>query len=495
MIERDLAEKDLFTCAAYMAERIDSADGHAEALTKITAKLAAKGEVDLAAGLADEIHDPHTRDGCLADIAVRCAEFEDDEYGFQLVEAIEEYGFQQQALTGIAIKQAERGSYEEALNTAEGLDDDSVAKAEIAIRHIRLGEIDAAREILDSIPFPTVKVQVLNEMSAYSLIQEHKARAVELLDESLAEADSIEFAQEKIQSLIDLAWRFSEMGQSEKAFNSLNSALEVSETLETRFRDPVLAQLALGFVRAGNEKLSEKCLKPIDDLQHKADAYMNIALEYFTNGNTEKALETLEESHETLKSQPGREVRSSNARFTLFASIAIRFAQFGKPERGLEIANNNPDEGPRLSALSQIAAICTARGEELQSKQALNSIDDNGVKVFALIGMSDAAQKANLREKSVQFLDAAYHLTEEVAQLPSRSQALNEIALRCIEHHQTDKAKTILHENLEIISTILDDTQRTLAVSNISEVYENAGFEVNEAETKIIQEMLKRKMY
>jgi len=109
--------------------------------------------------------------------------------------------------------------------------------------------------------------------------------------------------------------------------------------------------------------------------------------------------------------------------------------------------------------------------------------------------MSDAAQKANLREKSVQFLDAAYHLTEEVAQLPSRSQALNEIALRCIEHHQTDKAKTILHENLEIISTILDDTQRTLAVSNISEVYENAGFEVSEAETKIIQEMLKRKMY
>ena len=86
-ISRDEAESDLLACAAYIAESIESADGHAEATSAVVQRYLAKGEVDLAAELANSVDDPFTRDRLLIHVAEKCAQADDDEYARQLVEA------------------------------------------------------------------------------------------------------------------------------------------------------------------------------------------------------------------------------------------------------------------------------------------------------------------------------------------------------------------------------------------------------------------------
>ncbi|MCA1589648.1 MAG: hypothetical protein LC734_04510, partial [Acidobacteria bacterium] len=80
LISWEDAETDLLSCAAYLAERIKSRDGHAVAMAAVIPRYLAKGKVDLAAELANKIDDPFTRDRLLTAVADKCAELDDDDY-------------------------------------------------------------------------------------------------------------------------------------------------------------------------------------------------------------------------------------------------------------------------------------------------------------------------------------------------------------------------------------------------------------------------------
>ncbi|MBC7797769.1 MAG: hypothetical protein H7Z37_12925, partial [Pyrinomonadaceae bacterium] len=165
MIEPEQARNDLMMCAAFVAERIRSADGHAEAISDIARRFAIKGELDLAASLADTISDPHARDIALSEIAIICVDFDDTDYGLQLVEAIDEQGLQQFALSSIAIRQAKRGDVSGALQTASTAEDAAMIYGSIAVNLSATDELQA-REIAERIEFPIIRTQFFNELAA-----------------------------------------------------------------------------------------------------------------------------------------------------------------------------------------------------------------------------------------------------------------------------------------------------------------------------------------
>src|SRR3982751_3566011 len=102
-ISRDDAEQDLLTAAAFLAENIKSADGHAEAMKAIVPIYLAAGNVDLAAELANGVTEPYSRDRLLIQVAEKCAALDDDEYASQLADAIEDDGMRGQAIERIAL--------------------------------------------------------------------------------------------------------------------------------------------------------------------------------------------------------------------------------------------------------------------------------------------------------------------------------------------------------------------------------------------------------
>jgi hypothetical protein len=491
-INLERAEANPFDCAAFVGERIRGADGRAEAIAVIASRYAAKGELDLAAQLADSIQDPHGRDIALVEIAARCAEFNDDEYGVQLVEAIEEYGFQQQALAAIGVKQAERGSFEEALETANSLDDGFTTLGEIALRFARRGEMHRAEEIIYQIDFPTVRVQVLNEFASIKI--NNGETADDVLAESQTQAEQIEFAEERIQLLLEIAARRIEAKQNEQAFAILETVKQLSSSLESRFRDQILTQTSALYAHAGNFEQAERILAPVADKQQTALAHAAIALEYKAAGETEKSIASLEESYAVLKSQREREIRDSRARFSLMATLAVRFAQFGRFERAIETAIENPIEEMRSSALGQIAAVCAANGRGDIAAQAVNAIEDLAARSLALVLVSDGEIKNGDAEKSLQTLSEAHLLAEEVEQLPARSTVLNDIAIRFVERGDRERAGEVLRENLETIRLILDETQQAISLANTAEIYDRFDLELTDAEREILRMIIRKKL-
>lgn len=491
-INLERAETNPFDCAAFIGERIGGADGRAEAISVIASRYAAKGELDLAAQLADSIQDPHGRDIALVEIAGRCAEFNDDEYGVQLAEAIEEYGFQQQALAAIAVKQAERGALDEALETANSLDDGLTTLGEIALRFARRGETERAAEIINQIDFPTVRVQVLNEFASIKI--NNGETADDVLSESQAETEQIEFVEERIQLLLEIAARRIEAKQNEPAFEILETVKQLSSNLESRFRDQILTQTSALYAHAGDFEQAERVLEPVEDKQQTALAQAAIALEHKAAGEAEKAFASLEESYAVLKSQREREIRDSRARFNLMASLAVRFAQFGRFERAIEIALENPIEEMRSSALGQIAAVCAANGRDELARQAVNAVEDLAARSLALVLVSDGEIKNGDAEKSLQTLAEAHLLAEEVEQLPARSAVLNDIAVRFVERGDRERAREVLRENLETIRVILDETQQAISLANAAEIYDRFDLELTDAEREILRMIIRKKL-
>ncbi len=72
LISTGEASTDLLACAAFIAEDIKNHDVHASAMMTIVPLYLERGDVDLAAELANTIDDPFTRDKLLSAVAEKC---------------------------------------------------------------------------------------------------------------------------------------------------------------------------------------------------------------------------------------------------------------------------------------------------------------------------------------------------------------------------------------------------------------------------------------
>jgi len=486
------AENNLLSCAAFLAENIKSSAGYGEAMKEIVPRYLEKGEVDLAAQFADAIDDPFVRDRLLMLTAEKCAAIDDDEYAFQLVESIEDYGLQAQARERIALQKSVKNEFDKSLKIAETLEHADDALAGIAVHQAAKGEETNALETIEKIDFANSKVNAFQNIALFNLQKGETVKAVEHLDKAVAAAESIEFAEEKIRALANIGNLFIEADRRDKSIETFDQAKHLAEKLNNFHRDYHLAAVALGFLRAGSLELADRTLDLVTDKMQIASCLNGFAQIFWSNGEKEEALETLEEAYAILKSQRDAETRDSRAKFQVFSAIAVQFARFEKAERAIEIAQENVDETEKMSALASIAQVCTLQGRGELARQSINAIRDDAQRMFALIGVSDAKNKLNEKEKAVEFLNEAAALGETVSQIASRSSAYNELSARFQKYGESERAREISSENLKIISQIRDESSRAVALSQLADVYEQAEFTLNDAEKNILQTMIQK---
>ena len=456
-ISRQDAESNLLDCAAYLAERINSVEGHAEAIAAVVSQYLAAGNVDLAAELANTVDDPFTRDRLLIAVAEKCAAIDDDEYAVQLAEAVEEPGLQSQAFERIGLRKAAKNEFEKAREIASRMADPDPVLAAIAVRKSSLGLETEALETIEDIEhagsavtaFVDIAVQHLNDLDAEG--------TVKFLDLAREEAGDIEHTEERARAYIDIGNGFTEAGRNDRAIETFDKAKATAETLDNMHRDAFLSLVAQGFARAGSVDLADRALDLVADKTHIASTLLGFSREYWKKDERGEAIEALEEAYAILESQHERETRDHKARFRLFTSIAAQFAGFEKGERGIEIAERIQDEGERTAALTQIAAILTARKEDEQARHAFRAITEDGDRVFALISMSDSKEKNEDRSGAIELLDEAAHLTDAVPQLTLRASAYSEIGKRMREFGRQERANELFGNALDTISQIRDE--------------------------------------
>ncbi len=491
-ISRNQAGSDLLSAAAFLAENIKSADGHAEAMKSIVPLYLVKGNVDLAAELSNSVAEPFSRDKLLILVAEKCTQIDDDEYALQLVDAIEDHGLQAQAFERIALEMASKGKLNEARETGNSLVHPDFVQAGIAVRQSSDGDAAAALATIEGIDFASARVSALQQIAAANIESGDTAKATDLLELAVESAKDIEHDEERIRALCDTGNLFTEAKRSDKAVETFETASLFAELLDNIHRDFFFVNCALGFLYAGNIEIADRTLDLVTDKTQMASALLGFARESWKKGEKDEAVETLDEAFEIIKSQREIETRDSRARNGLLTSISVQFVAFGKTERGLEAAeeNKNPDE--RTSALSQIAHILTAQKHEEFARQTLNMITDDAGRLFALISVADAKEKLGEPEAAVAFLEEAAMLAETVPQLAARSDALNEIAARFADHGQIESAHTYLLDSLAVIYEIRDESSQSAALAGLSTIYEHTGLEIGDAEKSVIASMLRK---
>lgn len=486
------AEANLFRAATYLAENVGSSDGYAEALKEIVAHYVADKDVDTAAQLADTVDDPFVRDRLLLLVAEKCAELDDDEYALQLVEAIEENGFQSVARERLAMRKAAIGEFDKAFELAETLQHSSDALSVIAVEQSARDLNEESEKTLSRIEFPYAKVNALLSIAANYEAGDEREKAKASIVKAVEAAADIEFPEEKIRALQEASTHFTQISVNDKAIETLAKAREEAELLDGVHRENILSQIALGFLRAGSLDLAERTLDLIGDKVLIASTLAGYSVNFDEKGDRDDALETLEEAYQILKSQSDREVRSSQDKFNLFGMISVLFAKYDKTERALEIAVGIREDGARYHALSQIAQVFALLENDDAAHQALNLIDEDSERLFAYINLSDVKRKAEKNVEALNYLKEAYSHCADVPQLPARSLAYNQIARRFHILDDSETARAVAHENLETISRIRDESARAVSLLHLADVYKAMDFELNDDERGVLQTMLRK---
>ena len=490
-ISEERAGNDLLDCAAFIAERIKSSDGRAEAMKAIIPLYLARGLVDLAAELANGIDDPHVRDRLLMRVATKCAETDDDEYALQLVAAIEDHGLQQQAFEEVALTKAEKQQFDSAREIASSMSHPDFVYAGIAVNRAAAGSDIEADATLGEIEFPAARVTALLQIAAKRIVDNKTENAVATLEKADDACEEIEHAEEKIRLLTEVGNAFIAAGRKDKAIEMFDAARSHAEALDNVHRDSLLVGCAIGFLRAGSSELCDRTLDLVTDKTQMSSALLEIARDEWRCENRDDAIDTLDEAHQILKSQRDIETRDSRGRNALMTAIAVQFAGFSKPERGIEIAESNDDPDQRVSALSQIAQILTMQNAEDEARQTLNLIEDDANRAFCLIAMSDVVQKESV-EAAASLLNEAAELAKTAPQLALGSNALTEIAARFAAIGQQESARAISLDNLAIISKIRDESSRAAALAALSEVCRDANLELGDGEKQNIAPILSK---
>lgn len=491
-ISTERAGNDLLDCAAFLAERAKSAEGHAEAMAEIVPRYLAKGDVDLAAELANAISDPFSRDRLLIAVAEKCAEIDDDEYALQLADSIEDHGLRAQAFERLALVKAAKSLHEQAVEIAATMEHPDIVYAGIAVNQAVTGNDAAADEVLAGIDFPTARANALQQIAASHLREDKKEKAAESLDAALVAVGEIEHDEERLRALCDIGNLYNDAGRKDKAIETFDRARTDAELLSNMHRDYFLVNCALGFLYAGSEEISDRTLDLVTDKTQMALALLGIARDQWRKENKDDALDSLDEAYEILRSQRDIETRDSRARNGAMSSIAVQFAGFGKHERAIEIAQENPDPAEQMGSLTQIAKVQVSNGEDELARQTVNAIEEDSVRLFALLAISDAKAKREEQEASIDLLDEAAELAETVPQFASRSAVLNDIAARYFQHGLAEKARSVTLENLDIIAKIRDESSQAASLAAIADIYSVPAIELGDEEREHLGRLVRK---
>jgi tetratricopeptide (TPR) repeat protein len=491
-ISRTDAESDLTSAAAYLAERVTSVDGHAEAMSAVVPLYLQKENVDLAAELANTVDDPYTRDRLLILVAEKCAEMSDDEYAMQLADAVEDEGLRSRGFERVALLQAARGDFDSAHKISDKMMHSDSVLAGIAIQQAAKGLESDAIETIGEIGFPGAAVTAYHEMASESLQHDNAERAVAYLESAVERANDIEHDEEKARALCDIGNAFIEAGRNDRAVETFDKAKATAEAIEGMHRDGFLALAALGFLHAGSLEFADRTLDLVVDKTQIASCLLGYSREFWRKNEHDEAIESLEESLAILESQHERETRDSRARFRLFTQIAAQFAGFEKGERAIEIAEKIKDEAERIAALSQVAAILTLRKEDEQARHAYRAIEGDGDRVFALIGMSDAKEKNGEREGALELLKEAAALAETVPQLTFRASGYAEIARRLMAHGEESRATEAFRQALDTIAQIRDSSAQASSLASLAQIAAEKEIELDGSLKPVLQTLTAR---
>lgn len=491
-ISRQRADEDILMAAAFMGERIRSAEGHADAIDKVVPQILAADDVDLAAELSNAIDDPFSRDRLLARVAVRCSELGDDEYALQLIEAIEDVGMRSIAIERCSLAKVAAGQLDAAIELSDAIAHPDNVYAAVAVAHYNEGRKAESDTVLDEIDFPTARVSAMLRMANAELEKEGFATAAELLTSAREHADEIEHDEERIAAMVEIGTGFIAAKRNDLAITTFADARDIATKIGVGHRDLFLSNCAIGFRTAGSVELAEETIEMLGDKTHIAATLLGFARESWRADDKETAVEDLDEAFEILKDQHERETRDSKTRNALMASIAAQFAGFGKAEKAIEVAEANDSDEQKVAALTQIAKVLDVKKETATADEATALIAEPSERTTALVSRAENLTENDDTASAIEMLERAENEAASIEQITALAESHLRIADRAVTAGSSPLASRNISSGLLAIAGILDPTTRASLIADIATIVKRGSLELTDADREVVYELIGR---
>jgi len=247
--------------------------------------------------------------------------------------------------------------------------------------------------------------QLVKSTSGLELAQSEATTGETSLECNRKEAETIKDAYSKAKALTEVAGKYIEAGQKDKAAEVLSQALQVAKTTNNIY---LLTEIGGKYIEAGqNNKASEvlsqalQVVKTIEDASSKANALTEIAGSYAAVGQKDQASEVLSQALQLVKTIKGAEDRNvfPNSS-TILQQIVGKYAAVGQYNQALQVAKTIKDAEYKVRTLVELAGSYAAVGQKnkaseilSQALQAAKTIKDADLKgtILEQISVSYAA--------------------------------------------------------------------------------------------------------
>ncbi len=490
----DYVSIEFLDAAERIAEKLHG-DAKAEVVSIIAGRYAKLALIDEALQLAETISDPFTRDNTLSEIAAASIATGTLDYVEASLELIDDPGNRSLAIEEIAVKYAEAGDLDQALELTDELDD-----ADPALRRIALAEGSyslGAVELASSITAPDLRASTLGQLAVLAYHSDYKSEAAELLAQCLQSAEEIEFSENRIYTLIGVASLYEDMGDTDKALETLVHALALtadfegmpSSGLSASFpRGEALTQLVESFARLGHFDQADRAAEQIDDPFQFAHASTKEAMEYFRAGQVDQALTLLSEALELALEEPVHGQQGMLVKDSLLAELAVGFARLGQLEKSLEVAGKLSSESQHFLALGLVGNECARTRNSPGMFQAAEAITNNHSLTSYWLGVTDVLTDSAQTELAQQTLLKAAESAQIIQAKSERAESLIEVAYRLARVNDS-KASKLFTLALDTISQ-LTDYEKAVSLLRLDERFKQLNRKLTEDERMLLKQVL-----
>jgi tetratricopeptide (TPR) repeat protein len=502
MVEDEIRDDSTVTLFLEYAEQFARSVGDAESLSKALALIAEQyaraEELEAAADVAEGIADSYAKDQTLADLASRAVELGDDGYAEELLGMINDPGLYGLAVGQMAVKYAEAGEFDRAVETAAELDDAAPTLNRIALLYADGGSRAPAAEVAGAIADPDVRSATYVALAAGSLRDGRNDAAVELLEKAAGAAGEIEFSQSAVHALIEIASLYKESGEDERALESLSGAHRLCDDFDgTAYagmarsfaKDEALVRVADGFAGLKRFDRAEQVAEEIEDAFRFASALIKFALAYHADGDGEKASGKLAEAREVALEEEVVGGYGVAERDRLLAELAAGYLTAGDAEEALRVAGMMSLAEQRHEALRALATLCAHSDRGGAAFRAAEMIGDAFARALCWLDLGEAFVAADHTELADRAYARALSDVEAVEHAYGKAVALMEAASASARRGGAPSAHALLRRSLTAASFIPDNYHRALALVALAGRYGELELEATATERAILDGM------
>jgi ankyrin repeat protein len=300
----------------------------------------------------------------------------------------------------------------------------------------------------------------------------------ELVETVLYIAYSMEPEVFKAATLGDIAAVLAEMGNTKKANEVLEQALDSARSIK-RFKGSCLYSIAKASAKAGNFNQAVDIAQSIKDEYWKAETFKDIVATSQA-GKFKEAEEVLKQANDAyLMLLDNEEWEEWPA--PMKVNIVTMLLEVGNIDQALEVANSINMLQFKILSLGWVATAMAKAGDVDQALNIARSFESPGDQVWALSQVAKELAKINHDQKEEEVLRQALEIASSIEEARPKALALTDVAEALIQTDNTAESKKVLKQALESAYILEEAEPKFRALTRIADVLFEAD---NPAESK-----------